>query len=263
MNSIALLTDFGIRDGYVGVMKGVIAAIAPTAICIDLSHELAPQDIWGGRFCLMSTAPYFPAQTIFLGVVDPGVGSARQGLAVKFEEGYFVGPDNGLVTGLLDIFGAIAAVRLDNPQYWRVPERDKISNTFHGRDIFAPVAAHLANDIPFEKLGSSVDLDSLVRLEIPTYTKTGDRLAGMIQHIDHFGNLITTIPADCCSTSGGVVMFGDRQAQIPYVKTYSRVPAQTLCALPGSHGWLEISLNQGSAEKYLAARRRDPVVYRP
>lgn len=261
MKAIALLTDFGTTDGYVGVMKGAIACIAPGVMCIDLSHDIAPQDLWSGRFCLMNAAPYFPAQTVFLGVVDPGVGGDRQGIAVQFKQGYFVGPDNGLVSGLLEKFEAIAAVSLDNPQYWRTPDREQISRTFHGRDIFAPVAAHLATGIAFEKLGSPVNLDELITLPLPPYIHREDYIEGTIQHIDHFGNLITTIPAQLCATLQGYVLWGDRH--IPLVTTYSQVPSQKPCALIGSHSWLEISINQGNARQKLAAKRHDPIIFYP
>lgn len=259
MSAIALLTDFGVVDGYVGIMKGAIACIAPAVRCIDLSHDIAPQDLWGGRFCLMNVAPYFPAQTVFLGVVDPGVGGDRQGIAVQFKQGYFVGPDNGLVSGLLEKFEAIAAVRLDKPEYWRTTDTQQISQTFHGRDIFAPVAAHLATGIALEKLGSPFNLDELITLPLPPLIEQGNHIEGTIQHIDHFGNLITTIPGQLCADIQGHVLWGDRQ--IPLVKTYGEVPSQTLCALVGSHGWLEISVNQGNASQKLAAKRHDPIIF--
>jgi len=259
MNRIALLTDFGVVDGYVGVMKGAIACIAPGVMCIDISHDIAPQDLWGGRFCLMNAAPYFPTETVFLGVVDPGVGGDRQGIAVRFKQGYFVGPDNGLVSGLLEKFEAIAAVSLNNSQYWRTSDRERISQTFHGRDIFAPVAAHLAQGVPLAKLGSPLNLDELITLPLPSYVHRADQIEGTIQHIDHFGNLITTIPAQLCANIQGYVLWGDRQ--IPLVTTYSQVPSKTLCALIGSHGWLEISLNQGNASQKLAAKRHDPIIF--
>lgn len=257
MAHIALLTDFGMGDGYVGIMKGAIAGIAPGVQCLDLSHDIPPQDLWAGRFCLRNAAPYFPPGTIFLCVIDPGVGSDRRGIAVQFPQGQIlVAPDNGLVSALLDIWGAIAAVDLSNPHYWRTSQRDKISSTFHGRDIFAPVAAHLAQGVPLENLGQSIPINELKTLPLPTFQRDGDRLSGQIQHIDHFGNLISNIPNHVCP-SNATIHLGDRP--IPLVRTYSDVPPQTPCALPGSHGWLEISINQGNAQRILHSNRGDEI----
>lgn len=197
----------------------------------------------------------------FSGGCGSGGGSDRQGIAVQFKEGYFVGPDNGLVSGLMEKFEAIAAVSLDNPQYWRTTDTQQISRTFHGRDIFAPVAAHLATGIALEKLGHRINLNELLTLPLPPYTHRGDHIEGTIQHIDHFGNIITTIPAKLCTNLQGFALWGDRQ--IPLVTAYSQVPKQTLCTLIGSHGWLEISLNQGNAQQKLAAKRHDPIIFLP
>ena len=244
--SIALLTDFGLRDGYVGIMKGAIAKIAGSVNCIDLTHNIPPQDLWAGRFCLMNASPYFPRGTIFLGVVDPGVGSQRRGVAIAFQEGFFVGPDNGLASGLLDIWEPITAVELSNRQYWRSPD---ISQTFHGRDIFAPVAAHLATGLELEALGDPVVIADLVHLQLPPHQVKPEQLTGSIQHIDHFGNIITNIPNHCADQIKEKILLGDRQ--IPYVQTYSDVLQGDLCILKGSHGWLEISANQDSAQAQL------------
>lgn len=251
MSLVVLLTDFGLRDGYGGVMQGAIAGIAPNTRCIDLSHTIAPQDIWGGRFCLRHAAPYFPAGAVFLCVVDPGVGGQRRGVAVQFASGFFVGPDNGLVSGLLELWGAIAAVELTNPLYWRTEDQTEISSTFHGRDIFAPVAAHLSLGVPLEHLGRAIAPSSLITLPIPDHQQTQRGIVTTVQHIDHFGNLITTIPNHCRSTA--CLWIGDRP--LPWVQTYSDVPPQTLCILQGSHGWLEISINQGNAQQNLNIQR--------
>ena len=137
--AIAVLTDFGLEDGYVGIMKGVMTTINPNIPIIDLTHQIPPQQIWAARFCLMNAYPYFPKDTVFLAVVDPGVGSQRRSVAIKCSQGYLVGPDNGLFSGILAQDLAVKAVSLTNTDYWRVPN---VSLTFHGRDIFAPVAAY-------------------------------------------------------------------------------------------------------------------------
>lgn len=247
---IALLTDFGLRDGYVGIMKGAIATITGSVNCLDLTHDIPPQDLWAGRFCLLNAAPYLPTGTILLGVVDPGVGSKRRGIAIAFKEGFFVGPDNGLVSGVLEVWEPITAVELNNPQYWRSPSQQNLSQTFHGRDIFAPVAAHLSLGLPMHELGNTVAIADLVTMQLTPHQVEASQLTGTIQHIDHFGNLITNIPNNCaCHILQGKVWWGDRQ--IPFVKTYSDVSPGALCILQGSHGWLEISANQASAQNQL------------
>jgi S-adenosylmethionine hydrolase len=142
---ITLLTDFGLQDPYGGVMKGAIATLAPTATVIDLTHQIPPQDVAAARFALMSAFPYFPSGTVHTVVVDPGVGTARRAIAIATEASYLVGPDNGVFSGVLTQTTVRAAVALTNPRYWRTPDP---SQTFHGRDIFAPVAAHLALGCP-------------------------------------------------------------------------------------------------------------------
>ncbi|ACA98274.1 MULTISPECIES: SAM hydrolase/SAM-dependent halogenase family protein [Cyanophyceae] len=259
MMAIALVTDFGLQDGYVGTMKGVMAAIAPQALVIDLSHNVPPQDLWAGRFCLLSAAPYFPPETIFVGVVDPGVGTNRQAIVVELNQGYFVGPNNGLGSGLFADDAIIAAVELDNPQYWRSPLRENLSHTFHGRDIFAPVAAHLSLGVPLSKLGRPLKSAEIIRLDVPPYQSNGKSYTGIIQHIDHFGNLITTIPNTVCANNQGQATLAGQQ--IPLVCTYGDVPKNHPCALVGSHGWLEISVNQGNAQHFFQVQRGAMVQY--
>jgi S-adenosyl-L-methionine hydrolase (adenosine-forming) len=256
---IALVTDFGLRDGYGGIMKGVIAGIAPQVLVIDLSHQIPPQDVAAGRFCLLNAAPYFPLGTIFLGVVDPGVGTGRQAIAVQFDQGYFVGPNNGLGSGLFTEKTFRAAVVLDNPRYWRSPNQSMISSTFHGRDIFAPVAAHLARGVPLNLVGSPLGKKSIINLNLPTYQNFGKTHRGVIQHIDHFGNLISNLPGSICQGQKGQVTFAGQV--VPLVQTYGDVAIARPCALIGSHGWLEISVNQGSAQHLFHAQRGDEISY--
>ncbi len=152
MPFISLLTDFGLQDPYVGIMKGVIHTLSPQAQLIDLSHGIPPQDVAAARFALMTAYPYLPSGTIHLAVVDPGVGSSRRAVAIQTETGFLVGPDNGLFSGVLAQTPALAAVELNRPRYWRTPSP---SRTFHGRDIFAPTAAHLGQRDPFGGAGGS------------------------------------------------------------------------------------------------------------
>ncbi|MBW4488773.1 MAG: SAM-dependent chlorinase/fluorinase [Trichocoleus desertorum ATA4-8-CV12] len=251
---VTLLTDFGLSDVYVGVMKGVIAGISPGVRVIDLTHEVPPQDVVAARFCLLNAYPYFPLGTVHVAVVDPGVGSVRRAIAVGLEEGFLVGPDNGLFGGVLSRHTAIAAVELTNAQFWRSGQP---SSTFHGRDIFAPVAAHLASGVALQELGPAIDLQSLVQLPFPSCRSVGNRIWGCVQYCDRFGNLITNIPASAVMGKAWTVVVGDRE--IVAVSSYSDRPSGELLALVGSHGWVEVAVNGGSAQARLQLGYDDAV----
>jgi S-adenosyl-L-methionine hydrolase (adenosine-forming) len=239
---ITLLTDFGQQDVYVGVIKGAIATINPRLQTIDLSHDLPPQNIMAASFCLLTAYLYFPPNTVHVAVVDPGVGSQRRAIAIEFERGFLVGPDNGLFSGILSQVKAISAIELTKSQYWRT---NHPSNTFHGRDIFAPVGAHLASGVPLEALGRSISIDSLVKSSLLPYQIDGDRVVGYLQYIDRFGNLITNIPSELITEGKQTVSIAERNIKLG--KTYSDVPVGELIAIAGSHGWLEIAAHGGSA----------------
>jgi hypothetical protein len=241
LSLITLLTDFGQSDVYVGVMKGAIANINPHIQVIDLTHDIPPQDVAAGRFCLMSAYPYFPQGTVHIAVVDPGVGSRRRAIALQLDRGFLVGPDNGLLSGV-SIPTVLAAVELTNPEYWRTPEP---SATFHGRDIFAPVGAHLASGVPIAHLGKTIDPATLVQLAIAPYTHTPEGIIGCIQYCDRFGNLVTNIPGDLIPGKNWTVSIND--VTMKSGNTYSDVPPGSAIALVGSHGWVEIAVNAGSA----------------
>ncbi|MGB5962850.1 MAG: SAM-dependent chlorinase/fluorinase [Coleofasciculaceae cyanobacterium] len=243
---ITLLTDFGLSDVYVGVMKGVIATINPALTIIDLTHQIPPQNIAAARFNLMSAFAYFPTETVHICVVDPGVGSQRRGIALQLNKGFLVGPDNGLFGGVLKHNSIIKAVELTNPQYWRTASP---SQTFHGRDIFAAVGAHLASGVLIEKLGNIIEPESLVELIIEEPLQTENKIIGCIQYIDHFGNLITNIAADQVQGKNWSVVVGKRQ--ILGSQTYSSCPTGEIVALIGSEGWVEIAVNGGSAQSQL------------
>ena len=247
---ITLLTDFGLSDVYVGVMKGTIAQINPQLKVIDITHDIPPQNIAAGRFCLMNAYAYFSTETIHVAVVDPGVGSSRRPVAIQCANCFLVGPDNGLFSGVLSRESAIACVCLTNPQYWRTPQP---SSTFHGRDIFAAVGAHLATGVRLEELGEAIDLASLVQLQIPNCAVTATGIAGYVQYGDRFGNLITNIPEHCIKSNNWSVKV-DRTSDtitIPSGKTYSDSKPGDLVAIIGSDGWLEIAVNGGSAQSVL------------
>jgi S-adenosyl-L-methionine hydrolase (adenosine-forming) len=262
---ITLLTDFGLSDVYVGVMKGAIAQINPQLKVIDITHQIPSQNIAAARFCLMTAFAYFPAETVHVAVVDPGVGSNRRAVAVKCASCFLVGPDNGLFSGVLSRESAlakpskrIASVELTNPQYWRT---NQPSSTFHGRDIFATAGAHLANGVPLEELGREVRAASLVQLEIPNCAVTATGATGCVQYVDRFGNLITNIPNNCIIGNNWSVIIRNScdLIRIPSGKTYSDSKPGDLIAIIGSDGWLEIAVNGGSAQSVLQLEVGDKI----
>lgn len=253
---VTLLTDFGWQDVYVAVMKGAIASINPQISVVDLTHQIPPQDLIAGRFALLNAYPYFPHGTVHVAVIDPGVGSQRRGIAIKLAEGFLVGADNGLFSGVLQKQKAVAAVELTNSKYWR---SDRPSTTFHGRDIFAPVGAHLANGVPLKELGKEIASDSLVKLSLPEVTIEKNQIIGCIQYIDRFGNLITNIAAQNLQLRQQVSI---EQQLIPWGNTYSDAKEGELIALVGSHGYLEIAVNCGNALEKLQVTVGETVVVR-
>ncbi|MBE9224403.1 SAM-dependent chlorinase/fluorinase [Phormidium sp. LEGE 05292] len=251
---VTLLTDFGLSDVYVGVMKGVIAQINPSLKVIDLTHEIPPQNLAAGRFCLMNAVPYFPKETVHIAVVDPGVGSNRQAVAIEFAGGFLVGPNNGLFSGIISQNPVISAVELTNSQYWRTASP---STTFHGRDIFAAVGAHLASGVSLEELGTVINPESLVKLAIAECREKEGIVEGCIQYIDRFGNLITNIPGNLVIGKTWNVEIAE--VSIPGKKIYSDSPIGSLIALVGSHGWVEIAVNNGNAQSKLQLNYGDGV----
>jgi S-adenosylmethionine hydrolase len=251
MSIITLTTDFGLKDGNVGVMKGVILGIAPQVQIVDLSHLIQPQDILEAGLILRRSAPYFPAGTIHLVVVDPGVGTQRRPLAAWIGNQFYVGPDNGILTMLVEYSRAhnweVGFLHLDRPNAWL----ETVSHVFHGRDIFAPVAAHLANGVSLDGLGSKISDPVLLSLPQPMPTSTG--WVGEVIHIDRFGNISTNISEQHLSSPdvrvriGGVVL--DRLA-----RTFGDGKSGDLVALFGSTGSLIVSEVNGNAAKRLQIR---------
>ncbi len=252
---ITLVTDFGQQDGYVGAMKGVILGLHPRVRLIDISHEVEPQNVHAGAFLLQAHCRYFPPGTVHLAVVDPGVGSERAALACYAGEHFFVAPDNGLLDFCLDL-PDLQAVRLTQPRYWR----QEISATFHGRDIFAPVAAHLAAGESLDHLGEPTALQRRrPRLDCRLDGKT---LHGQVVYSDRFGNLVSNI------STRSLREFAQDQPVTIYLaghligglsKTYTDVPPQTPLALIGSFGFLEIAVNLANARLRFAARYGTPI----
>jgi S-adenosylmethionine hydrolase len=251
---VTLLSDFGDRDIYTGVMKGVITKINPDVKLIDLTHQILPQNIAAARFCLMNAYAYFPEGTIHLAVVDPGVGSKRRAIALQFPQGYLVGPDNGIFSGILPQSPAIKVVELTNLHFWRTSQP---STTFHGRDIFAPVAAHLSLGVPLQDLGEEIDPQTLVQLDIGQCSQRENCLFGQIQYIDYFGNLVSNIPSSYVQEKNWYVQIGD--LTIPGCTTYSAVEVGEILALVGSHGWVEIAVNSGNAQTKLQINWQDRI----
>ena len=249
MSVITLITDFGIKDGNVGVMKGVIWGICPTAQISDLSHMIQAQNIREAAYIFARSVPYFPKDSIHIVVVDPGVGTKRRPMAAKIGDWFFVGPDNGTITGLLQRAEQAGwqteFVELNLIKYW-LPN---VSFVFHGRDIFAPVAAHVANGVPLRELGTS--FTDPLRLELPKPEKTKDGWRGEVIHIDHFGNISSNIRAEDLGEAmrqkenimvhlNGIVIKG-------MVDTFGERPVGELITLLGSTGNLGISVVNGNA----------------
>ncbi len=253
MSILTLLTDFGTQDTYVGVMKGVIFGICPTVTVVDLTHDVAPQDIVAGRFHLQCAYPYFPSNTVHLVVIDPGVGSDRRSIAFATADGIFIGPDNGVLTGIHDS-RIVAAVELDRPQYWRTSSP---SSTFHGRDIFASVSGYLSAGVAIESLGGAIDVSSLVCLPELLPVNSEGKQQGIVQSVDRFGNLITNLKLDLNSLECWNIHLPDHT--LPIQKNYTESSIGQLVAIVGSHGFVEIAVNCGSAQERLEIRVGDRI----
>lgn len=253
---ITLLTDFGITDPYVASMKGVILNINPRCTLIDITHHVNPHDIQEGAFLLAKTYSYFPKGTIHLSVVDPGVGGARKPILLETKNYFFVGPDNGLFTLVAEKEKVKQTVVLTEKKYFL----SKVSITFHGRDIFAPVAAHLSLGVPSKTFGEK--LDHWVKLNLKEPVARGKKLFGEIVLIDHFGNLISNInQARFTSFTKNypfVIRIGEK-AIANIKKGYWEGKKQETIALFGSGGFLEISIREGNAQRVLKMKKGDPI----
>jgi S-adenosylmethionine hydrolase len=258
---VALLTDFGTQDHYVGAVKGAVLAACPEATLVDIVHDLPAHDVAEGAFTLAAAYRAFPPGTVFLGVVDPGVGSDRRGLALEAGGYRFVGPDNGIFTVVLDEHKDARIRRITNAGLFR-PE---VSSTFHARDIFGPVAGHLARGMPLDEVGPPVNDPVLFAME--AVRQRGPReWEGTVLHVDRFGNLTTNLSARdmdgiLSRVSGDpteivVVVEG---IVLPFVRTYADVSEGESCALMGSSGRLEVAVHRGSASRVLGAGRGAPV----
>jgi len=261
---VTITTDFGTQDAYVPAMKGTMLSICPDARLVDVTHDISPQDVMETAFVLQSACPYFPDGSVHLVVVDPGVGTGRRAVAVRDGNRCFVAPDNGILPLVLDSDAPDAAVELDNPDMWRTSTP---STTFHGRDIFAPAAAHLAAGTPLPDLGSPVD--SLKPLNWARPTVDTQTVQGWIAHVDHFGNCITNIRRSTLAEALSIdelPPLGDLPSVKAYAgsgtvsalrSTYGDVPEGDPLLLFGSTGFLEIGVNSGSAAELLDIHKGD------
>ncbi len=253
---ITLMTDFGTNDHFVGVMKGVILNINPKVRIVDITHAVPPQDVHGAAFLINSTYRYFPDGTIHVVVVDPGVGSRRRAIVCQTDTAYFVCPDNGVLSYILSGNTTHRVVALDNTSY-RLSE---VSNTFHGRDIFAPASAHLSRGISLSQFGDAVNNVVRLPIQIPQMAKTA--IVGSVIWIDHFGNLITNLTSDMLESFGmsnGFVIRAGKAEICRLNCSYAESKKGECLAIIGSSGYLEISINQGSAARILGLKRNDVI----
>ena len=256
---IALLTDFGTRDHYTGTMKAVVLSICPDVTLIDITHDIPPHDMTTAALELAASYKYFPVGTIFLVVVDPGVGSARRGIAADTGDYRFVAPDNGVLTAMLKETPAKRVVELTERRY----ARPTVSRTFEGRDRFAPAAAWLAKGVDLSALGRSAG--AIQQLAIPSPELAGDVLSGEVLRIDRFGNLVTNIDRklfDKFTHANGIEISAATHVIGRVVATYAEAAAGEVCALFGSTDHLEIAVNAGSASDRLNLSRGAPVIIR-
>ncbi|MCI0704578.1 MAG: SAM-dependent chlorinase/fluorinase [Planctomycetia bacterium] len=253
---ITLTSDFGRASPYVAVMKGVILSINPAACIVDLTHDIRPQDIRHASYILGTAAPYFPPLTIHVCVVDPGVGSERAAICARADPHYFIGPDNGVFTNVFrEHMPPNWIRRLTEPSFWR---KNPPSDTFHGRDIFAPVAAHLSRGADSARLGP--ELMEPVLLPMHSAITFGNRWQGEIQFVDDFGNLITNIPASGVTSLPVKVSVGGRSlGVVRWVRTYSEAKAGELVSLFSSDGFFEIAQVKENASTKLNISAGTPV----
>ena len=253
--TVALLTDFGTRDHYAGTLKGVVLSVCPDATLVDIGHDIAAHDVLSGALELAACYRYFPKDTIFLVVVDPGVGSSRRGIAADVGDFRFVAPDNGVLSAVFRESPPKKVVELTERKY----SRPTVSRTFEGRDRFAPAAGFLAKGIPLVSLGRTIQ--DFQTIELPRPSSAGLELSGEVVRIDRFGNLITNIDRKTFEqfTSGGSIAVSVGGREIPrIVATYAEAPAGELCALFGSTDHLEVAINSGDAAATLKLARGAP-----
>jgi S-adenosylmethionine hydrolase len=249
---VTLLTDFGLQDHFVAAMKGVMLSVNPDLRFVDISNLIPPQDVFTGAFTLRQACFCFPPGTIHLAVVDPGVGTARKAIAVSSKGHFFVAPDNGLLTYVIESREDCAVYEITAEHYFLKP----VSSTFHGRDIFAPITAWISRGIPLHQLGPVVQ--DPVRLKIPSITKVRDTLIqGAILSVDRFGNLITNLKPE--DVPGFVKILAGQREITGIYEAYGQGKTGEIFVVPGSTGFLEIAVKDGSAASLLNIKGGTPI----
>jgi len=258
---ITLLSDFGSKDPYVAEMKAVILSISPDAKIVDISHEVEKFDIRAGAYILACAAPYFPKGTVHVAVVDPGVGTGRQPIIIQTGAACYVGPDNGVLALAAKNDECLESIHKITNRNLMLPN---VSSTFHGRDVFAPVAAHLANGTSLTQFGPEIS-----KIKIPRFASVTEKqraLVGEVIYIDEFGNIVTNFQEkDIKTMSAGrtiSVRIGNEQHALKLCRTYADVSPHEPLALIGSHNFLEVSINQGNAAEAFGTRKGDKVEIR-
>lgn len=260
MHLITLLTDFGLNNAYVAQMKGVIASIAPMATCVDITHSVPPQQVRIGSFLLSTSVDFFPKGTIHIAVVDPGVGTMRRGIVVVTAKQVFIGPDNGLLINAAKKQGHFDVYEITNDALFN----ESISQTFHGRDIFAPVAAHIARGVSFDHIGKKITDYHVLESSRPRIN--GQIVEADVEFIDDFGNIITNLNAisfhsfirfdKTCD-----IKIKRKKITVPYVSTYGHSHQKDLLLTTGSSGFIELAINQGDAAKTHGVSIGDTIIF--
>jgi hypothetical protein len=259
---ITFTSDYGLDDNFVGVCRGVMAGIAPHARVIDVSHAVAPQDVRQGAIVLAQSVPFMPP-AVHLAVVDPAVGTPRGSVVIEAGDSLLVGPDNGLLVWAADELGGAKRAHAVSNRDYQLP---RVSKTFHGRDVFAPAAAHLAAGVDPATLGPELDPDELRRLTPPRSRVDDDHIHGEVVLVDHFGNVALNVSRAELESVGAVlgdrveVRLGGQTWRMPFAETFASVPAGRMVLHEDSFRLLTVAVNQGRAAERLRARTGDPVV---
>jgi S-adenosylmethionine hydrolase len=256
MNTVTFLSDFGLSSGYVSQMKGVVSSFSNEVNMIDISHLIPPQDVAAGAFVLATTVPYMPKGSVHVGVVDPGVGTDRRGVVIVTNKHIFVGPDNGLFLPAARLFGVFRVYEISNDSLFQHP----VSSTFHGRDVFASVAGHILKGISFDLIGS--EIHDYVDLSFPKPTFENKKVTAEILYIDDFGNVITCIEGNRFLQNVKMdeqllIHIGEKSIPASFVKSYGFTSKDDVLITLGSHGYVELSVNQGKANETLGVKRGD------
>jgi len=257
MKIITFLTDFGMKDGYVAQMKGLLSSMVDSKF-VDITHDITPHDVREGAFILQNSVAYFPVGTVHIAVVDPGVGTTRRGIIVATRSQVLIGPDNGLLMPAAHFLGDFIVYEISNDRY----KHNSISNTFHGRDVFSPVAAHIINGVPFEEIGSRIF--NFIDLNFDKGRISDRSASGKIIYIDRFGNIVTNIEGNPLRKileydTKIAVFIGDKKQDITFVKSYNFVKKGHILATLNSNNLMEIAVNQGNATRKLGVELDDEI----